>query len=185
MVIIDNTETKIEDEDEGIDTYDSFQSVRLQRSGNYVDYCRFPENVIVTIQDVFESEPDPHVILIVYSYMFCRLTINKLRDMFILSDGHGTRYASREYIRQKIVKVFKEIKIRYRELYGTQMTVTPLQREKNIGDFTNIAYGKIAHTKTTDIIDIVNRMEQLEAQEDQDGDNKEPEDENSNEKDSV
>ena len=140
-------------------------SIRLQGSGHIVDYNKFPESVIATITEVFKNEPDPHAVLIVYSYIFCGLTINKLRDIFILSDGHGTRFASREYIRQKIVKIFKEIMITYRTMHGPQMTVGTINKDRNISN--NIApFPSTKFANNFDRINVIDKIDNIEPIED-------------------
>jgi hypothetical protein len=107
-------------------------SIRLKGSGHYVDRSKFPDNVISAIHEVFKEETDPHIILIAYTYMFCGLTVNKLKDIFVLSDAYGIRRSSREYIRQKIVRVFKDIRQKYYNMYGSQMSISVLSNDKNL-----------------------------------------------------
>ena len=80
---------------------------------------------------MFQNEPDPFAILSTFAYIFCGLKINDIKMMVILSDKSGTRTASREYIRQKIVSTFLKIQRQYVEKYG-DTSLSPRFRPRNL-----------------------------------------------------
>jgi len=106
-------------------------SVKLKSVNSAVNPARIPEQLIDVIREVFSEEKDAYSILVTHAYIFCGMTINDIRDMFILSDRYGTRKASREYVRQKVVNTFEKICKRYRELYGDS-SVAASYLERNI-----------------------------------------------------
>jgi len=105
--------------------------VKLKNVNSAINPSRIPEPLIDVICEVFKEEKDPYSILATYAYIFCGMTINDIRDMFILSDRYGTRMASREYIRQKVVSTFEKINRRYRDIHG-HSSIAAVQLERNI-----------------------------------------------------
>ena len=105
--------------------------VRLKVSGQAVDPTTLPEALIDSMISVFQTEPDPFAVLSTFAYIFCGLKINDIKDMIILSDRSGTRTASREYIRQKIVTTFHKIQVDYRTTCG-ETTISPLFKSRNM-----------------------------------------------------
>jgi len=106
--------------------------VRLKISGQRVDPRRLPDFIVATIAKTFaDLKDDPYAVLATYAYIFGGLKINDIKDMIILSDRSGTRKASREYIRQKIVTTFHRIGQTYREEHGDCL-VSPIYRDRNL-----------------------------------------------------
>jgi hypothetical protein len=121
------------------------RSIRLRGSGNSVDPASLPESFIESMVEAYKKEDDPYAILATYAYIFCGMKINEIRDMFIISDRNRPRKASREYIRQKIVSMFKDIGDIYEEKTG-KTSVAPIypgEEEHAIGYMVGGTQGKI------------------------------------------
>lgn len=106
--------------------------IRLKISGQRVDPRRLPDVLVTTIARTFSDlENDPYAVLATYAYTFGGLKINDIKDMIILSDRSGTRKASREYIRQKIVTTFHRIQQNYLLEHGAG-NVSPIYHDRNL-----------------------------------------------------
>ena len=140
------------------------RGIRLKGSGSMVDPADLPELFIDAISESFADEKDPYTILATYAYIFCGLKINDIRDMFILSDRYGVRKASREYIRQKIVGAFKNIRSKYTELHGDNAPVSSVE-DYLASSMIGSAYSKHFAKEEEYIDDQTETKEQVQAPE--------------------
>jgi hypothetical protein len=121
------------------------RSVRLKGSSKPTDPSSLPEGFIDAVLEACKRESDPYVILATYSYIFCGMKINDIRERFIISDKDRPRKASREYIRQKIVSMFQAIGDIYEQSVGGH--IAPIYKEKEehaIGFMIGSSKGAVA-----------------------------------------
>ena len=121
------------------------RNIRLRGSGNSVSPGSLPESFIESVVEAYKKEDDPYALLATHAYIFCGMKINEIRDMFIISDRNRPRKASREYIRQKIVSMFKDIGDIYEERIGTTSVapIYPGEEEHSLGYMIGGVQGKI------------------------------------------
>lgn len=102
--------------------------------GHSVDLSGLPDTVLMTVCTVFEHlRDDPYAVLATWAYIACGLTVTEITQLVILSDKSGTRTASREYIRLKVISTFNKIKNEYIREYGdTGYFVSPRYRDRNM-----------------------------------------------------
>jgi hypothetical protein len=92
--------------------------VKLRRNGQIINLSRLPDEIVEAIHEAFRQESDPFTILAAYAYIFSGLSIDEIRELFVLADNSGTRIASREYVRQRIRTIYIAIRDYHREHYG-------------------------------------------------------------------
>lgn len=79
------------------------------------------------MSDALSAEKDPYAMLATFSYVFCGLRINDICDRFVIPGKDGTRMASREYVRQKIVCLFQRVQESHIDSFG-HTSVAPMYR---------------------------------------------------------
>lgn len=99
-------------------------NIKLRGSGQIINLARLPDNVVDVIYDSFSYAGDPLTILASWSYIFCGLSIDEIRDRFIVSDNGKARRVSREFIRQKIKSIYESIYSTYKDRYGDSSLTT-------------------------------------------------------------
>ena len=92
--------------------------VKLRRNGQIINLSRLPDEIVEAIHEAFRRESDPFTVLAAYAYIFSGLSIDEIRELFVLADNSGTRVASREYVRQRIRTVYLAIRDYHRSHYG-------------------------------------------------------------------
>lgn len=103
-------------------------------SRNYINANRFPEEILDIITEACKQTTDPYYSLIFWAYVFLGLKISEICDLIIITERTNVRHPSREYIRQRIIYMFKLINTIYLEKYGKDTTVS-LIHNNNDSDY--------------------------------------------------
>jgi len=99
-------------------------NVKLRGSGQIINLSRMPDEFVDVLHDVIANIDDAYTKLATWAYMFVGLSIDEIRERFIISEGPKVKYVSREYIRQKIKTVYEQIYSTYVERYGNNTIAT-------------------------------------------------------------
>jgi len=99
-------------------------NVKLRGSGQIINLSRMPDEFIDVLHDVIAAIDDPYTKLATWAYMFVGLSIDEIRERFIISEGPRVKHVSREYIRQKIKAVYEQIYSVYIARYGSNTIAT-------------------------------------------------------------
>jgi hypothetical protein len=112
-------------------------NIKLRGSGQIINLARMPDSIVDIIYSSYAEAEDPLTILASWAYMFCGLSIDEIRDRFIVSDNGKARRVSREFIRQKIKSVYESIHYNYNDKYG-DITLTTTYHEHNTHSYEGV-----------------------------------------------
>ena len=104
-------------------------NVKLRGSGQIINLSRMPDEFVDVLHDVITGTEDPYTILAAWAYMFAGLSIDEIRERFIIQEGTRAKFVSREYVRQKIKVFYEEIHRVYSARYG-ESTISTLYYNK-------------------------------------------------------
>lgn len=90
-----------------------------------------PESFIDTLSEAFKREEDICTVLSVYSYLFCSMKIDEIRDRIIVPDDGGPRVVSREYVRRRIELFMNKLQPLHFEMHG-ECSIAPNFPDRNM-----------------------------------------------------